>query len=465
MLYIASQSKTRLSILNASKIDYEAKDIRIDEDAICAALIQEGAPFRDIADVLAESKVRKLALKQQGLVLGCDQIGSSQGHVLRKPKSKEDLSNSLKSRRGGTEQLWTANVLYKDGEPIWRYIGRTDLTLHNLSDDEIDQYVERHWETVQHCAGGYAIENTPYLFSDVKGNWFDILGLSLKQLIDILKRHGLGQMAQVPKCAGVIGYPISHSKSPKLHGHWLDRYGIPGFYYALEVPPGYFPQTIQLLKKLGFQGANVTLPHKEEALKIADIISPAAREIGAANTLVFKDQIEADNTDAYGFMENIKADIPGFSVENKICLVIGAGGASRAIIWALMQQNPKQVVITNRTLTKAQVLVDEFGATALDWEARSSIIGSVDFVVNTSSLGMSGQPPLDIDLSQLKSDAIVTDIVYNPLQTDLLKIASENGCETVDGLGMLLHQAAPGFQAWFGQKPEVDEDLRQDVLS
>jgi len=246
VLYIASKSQTRKDILWASGIDHEAKDIRIDENAICDALLAEKANFRDIADVLAETKARKLAAKQSGFVLGCDQVGSFGDQIIRKPKSPNDILETFQMLRGQTHQLWTANVLYKDGAPIWRYIARTDVTMHDFSDDEIRQYIEKHWDVAQHCAGGYAIENTPYLFSDVKGNWFDILGLSMAELIDALNRHGLAQDAQIPKCAGVIGYPISHSKSPQLHGHWLHRYGISGFYYAMEVRPGYFPQTIQL---------------------------------------------------------------------------------------------------------------------------------------------------------------------------------------------------------------------------
>ena len=268
--------------------------------------------------------------------------------------------------------------------------------------------------------------------------------------------------------AGVIGDPIAHSKSPRLHGHWLQRYGLQGDYVPLHVETDDLETVLRSMPKMGFVGANVTLPHKIHALKIADQVSERARLIGAANTLTFLDdgQIFADNTDGYGFMANLEQGAPDWDPTAGPALVLGAGGASRAIIVALMNAGVPQIFLSNRTRSKADDLRVEFGAriTVIDWAQIGDYVNTVATLVNTTSLGMTGQPQLQLPLDGLRADTLVTDIVYTPLETPLLTQAKAAGCTTVDGLGMLLHQGVPGFERWFGQKPSVDDATRKAVL-
>lgn len=266
--------------------------------------------------------------------------------------------------------------------------------------------------------------------------------------------------------AGVIGDPVAHSRSPRLHGHWLRRYGINGHYIPLHVRPEDLAETLRLLPRLGFVGLNVTLPHKHAALALADRVTPLADRIGAANTLLFTETgIEADNTDAYGFSRNILAAHPGWAPET--VALVGAGGASRAVIVALIDAGATEIRLTNRTPARAEELAGDFGdiLTLVPWAERAAMLDGCDTLVNGTSMGMQGNPPLDLDLSALPRAAIVTDLVYTPLETPLLAAARARGNPCVDGLGMLLHQAAPGFERWFGTRPEVDADLRAAVLA
>lgn len=268
--------------------------------------------------------------------------------------------------------------------------------------------------------------------------------------------------------AGVIGHPIAHSKSPQLHGHWLKKYGLAGHYIPMDVTPEVLETVLRTLPKAGFVGANVTVPHKEAALRIADHVSERASVIGAANTLVFQDDgtIHADNTDGYGFMQNLRSGAPDWVPSDGPAVVFGAGGAARAVLQGLLDAGVPQIMLTNRTRARADQLKDEFGdsITVVDWLQAGNVIEEAELVVNTTSLGMRGQPELRVPLDGLQAGAVVTDLVYAPLQTNLLKSAEEAGCTTVDGLGMLLHQAVPGFERWFGTRPEVTDDLRAAVL-
>ncbi|WP_170515404.1 shikimate dehydrogenase [Ruegeria atlantica] len=268
--------------------------------------------------------------------------------------------------------------------------------------------------------------------------------------------------------AGVIGHPIVHSKSPQLHGHWLKKYGLAGHYIPVDVAPEDLETVLRTLPKAGFVGANVTVPHKEAALRIADHVSERASVIGAANTLVFQDDgtIHADNTDGYGFMQNLRSGAPDWVPSDGPVVVFGAGGAARAVLQGLLDAGVPQIMLTNRTRARADQLKDEFGdrITVVDWLQAGNVIEEAELVVNTTSLGMQGQPELRVPLDGLQAGAVVTDLVYAPLQTHLLKSAEEAGCTTVDGLGMLLHQAVPGFERWFGTRPEVTDDLRAAVL-
>lgn len=266
--------------------------------------------------------------------------------------------------------------------------------------------------------------------------------------------------------AGVIGSPIGHSLSPAVHGYWLRHYGIPGFYIPMEIADADLSQVLRTLPKAGFVGCNVTIPHKEAALSLADSVTGQAQRIGAANTLSFVDgQIIADNTDGYGFLTNLKQGAPAWQPQAGPAAVIGAGGAARAVAVALADAGCREIRITNRTRARAEELAAEFGLKAVAWSDRGDMLEGANLVVNTSAMGMVGQQTFDVPLDQLSADALVTDIVYTPLQTPLLQAAAARGCRTVDGLGMLLHQAVPGFERWFGHCPEVTAELRRTVLT
>jgi shikimate dehydrogenase len=269
--------------------------------------------------------------------------------------------------------------------------------------------------------------------------------------------------------AGVIGSPISHSRSPALHGHWLRRYGLQGAYVPMDVAQADLAEVLRALPKAGFVGANVTIPHKEAVLALADVVSDRAALIGAANTLIFRQdgKIHADNTDGYGFLENVRTGAPWWVPEAGPAAVFGAGGAARAVITALIEAGVPEIRLANRTRNRADVLRSEFGTKVVvtDWVQAGNMLEGARLVVNTTSLGMVGKADFRVPLDALDQDAIATDLVYAPLRTTFLRKAEQRGCTTVDGLGMLLHQAVPGFERWFGVRPDVDDDLRHAVLA
>ena len=272
--------------------------------------------------------------------------------------------------------------------------------------------------------------------------------------------------------AGVVGWPIGHSQSPRLHGYWLDQYNIDGAYLPLAVNPENFEQALRALPTLGFAGANVTVPHKQQALKLVDHLDPGAAMIGAVNTIVVRPDgsLAGSNTDGFGFIENLKTRAPAWQANQGPAVVLGAGGAARAVIFALIQAGAREIRLTNRTRERAEQLGDEFSEldsniTVVDWGERDQALVSAGTLVNTTALGMSGKGELTLALDDLPASALVTDIVYTPLMTPLLKSAKKRGNSVVDGLGMLLHQARPGFQAWFGEAPEVTPELRGHVLA
>ena len=278
-------------------------------------------------------------------------------------------------------------------------------------------------------------------------------------------------MTDLPRIplAGVIGHPIAHSRSPALHGFWLKRYGIKGHYIPMDVTPQDLRQVLELLPKLGFVGVNVTIPHKEAILQIADVVTDRAALIGAANTLIFRKdgRIHADNTDGAGFIANLRQNAPPWNAAAGPAAIFGAGGAARAVVAALIEVGVPEIRIANRTQPRAQALRADFGAKLqiYDWVQAPNMLEGAATVINTTSLGMSGKADFRVPLDGLERSALVTDLVYNPLKTQFLLEAEAKGCTVVDGLGMLLHQAAPGFERWFGQRPEVDEATRQAVLS
>lgn len=268
--------------------------------------------------------------------------------------------------------------------------------------------------------------------------------------------------------AGVIGSPVAHSRSPQLHRHWLTSLGLQGFYVPMDVAPDNLERVLRTLPDAGFVGCNITIPHKEAVMRIADKITDRATLIGAANTLIFRPDgtIIADNTDGYGFIENLKQGAPDWVPNAGPCVVMGAGGAARAVIAALADAGVEEILLTNRTRMRAEKLKEEFGKriSVADWVQAGNLIEEAATVVNTTSLGMVGKPELRVPLDGLSPGTVVTDIVYTPLQTRLLKEAEEAGCTVVDGLGMLLHQAVPGFERWFGVRPEVDAAARAAAL-
>jgi shikimate dehydrogenase len=269
------------------------------------------------------------------------------------------------------------------------------------------------------------------------------------------------------KRAAVMGWPVAHSRSPALHGFWLKTYGIDGSYERLPVQPEDLPKALRDLPAQGFAGVNLTVPHKEIAMSVVDSISDVGRRVGAVNTIfVTADgKLNATNTDAYGFITSLKVGAPAWRTGAGPAVVLGAGGAARAVVAALQDAGVPEVRILNRTLERAETLAREFNGKAVAWEQRAAVLADASLLVNTTTLGMKGQAPLDLDLARLPAAAVVNDIVYVPLETDLLRDARARGNTVVDGLGMLLYQAQAGFEGWFGRKPEVTQELRDHVLA
>lgn len=275
------------------------------------------------------------------------------------------------------------------------------------------------------------------------------------------------------KLAGLMGWPVHHSRSPRLHGYWLDHYGIDGTYVPLAVAPERLEQALRALPALGFKGTNLTIPHKEAALSIVDEVTETARRIGAINTVVVGSdgRLSGDNTDGFGFMANLLPEASSWQASAGPAVILGAGGAARAIAVALIEAGVRNLRLINRTKERAERLAtalramsDNVEIQVLPWSDRDEALAGANLLVNTTSLGMEGQPPLAMNLGALPGAALVTDIVYAPLETDLLAAARRQGNPVVDGLGMLLHQGRPGFHTWFGVDPAVTEELRRVVL-
>ncbi len=269
--------------------------------------------------------------------------------------------------------------------------------------------------------------------------------------------------------AAVIGHPVAHSRSPALHNYWLKRYGIKGHYIPLDIAPLDLPRLLRTLPELGFVGCNVTIPHKEAILQIADVVTDRAALIGAANTLIFRKdgKIHADNTDGSGFIANLRQNAPHWAPASGPAVVLGAGGAARAVVAALIEVGVPEIRIANRTRPRADALRADFGAKVHvhEFVQAGNLLEDAVTVINTTSLGMTGKADFRIPLDKLNPQALCNDLVYTPLKTQFLIEAEAQGATIVDGLGMLLHQAAPGFERWFGTRPEVDEATRKAVLS
>jgi shikimate dehydrogenase len=263
------------------------------------------------------------------------------------------------------------------------------------------------------------------------------------------------------RAACLIGWPAAHSRSPLIHHYWLRTLGLEGGYSIEAVPPEGFAEFVLHLSAHGFVGANVTIPHKERALALS-VPDARARAVGAANTLWYEGgELRSTNTDVEGFVENLNARAPGWDTVGD-ALVLGAGGSARAVVFGLIERGIKRVYLANRSIGRARALADQFGATVhpVGWESIGELLPRAGLLVNTTSLGMHGEPALKVDVGSLPPQAVVADLVYTPLQTPLLMAAQARGLKTADGLGMLLHQAVRGFELWFGQRPEVTSELR-----
>jgi shikimate dehydrogenase len=274
------------------------------------------------------------------------------------------------------------------------------------------------------------------------------------------------------RLTGIMGWPVTHSRSPALHNFWIDEHGIDGAYVPLAVRPEHLAQALRALPALGFRGCNLTLPHKQAALSIVDRVDPLARRIGAMNTVVVAadGSLEGSNTDVFGFRENLRERAPDWSASAGPAIVLGAGGAARAIVTALIEARVEEIRLVNRTLARAERLADDLTSPATritihPWSERDTVQRDSGLLVNTTSLGMTGEPELDLELTHLPQRAVVVDIVYVPLETALLTAARQSGHPTVDGLGMLLHQGRPGFEAWFGSPVQAKRELRAAVLT
>ena len=270
------------------------------------------------------------------------------------------------------------------------------------------------------------------------------------------------------KVAGVMGWPVGHSLSPRLHGFWLEQHGVDGVLVPLPVRPEHLAEALRALPKLGFVGASVTVPHKETALELVDEAEPLARRVGAMNTIVVREggRIVGRNTDVPGFLNALRDGAPEWRADAGAAVVLGAGGAARAIAAALSMAGTAEIRVVNRTAARAAALAKALGppVRAVRWEKRAEALADAALLVNATTLGMTGGPALELDLTPLPAQAVVMDIVYTPLETSLLARARARGLVAVDGLGMLLHQARPAFAAWFGVEPEVTAELRAHVL-
>ena len=267
--------------------------------------------------------------------------------------------------------------------------------------------------------------------------------------------------------AGVMGWPVSHSRSPRIHNYWIKKYKLAGAYGLFPVHPDNLEIAIRGLSALGIAGCNITIPHKVCAMQYVDWVSPLAKKIGAINTIVVQSDgsLHGFNNDGYGFIQSLKEVSQDWQADAGPAVVLGAGGAARAIVVSLLEEGAQEIRVLNRTLDKAQALTAEFGnvLTPIDWSDRHAALTNASLLVNTTSLGMIGQPPLELNLDNLPRNTLVSDIVYAPMETPLLTEARLRGNSTVNGLGMLLHQARPAFEAWFGVNPNVDDDLRAEI--
>tara|TARA_B100001989_G_C24547735_1_gene472117 strand:- start:1070 stop:2485 length:1416 start_codon:yes stop_codon:yes gene_type:complete len=464
-IILASGSAGRKAMLDEVNISYEAIPADIDEQAIIQDMAAEMS--EDIAQELAKQKALAIAKDHpEKLVIGSDQILVFEGKIISKAKTREEAAEKLTAMSGKTHSLISALSVVQGSQLLFAALDHADLT---MKDDPayLASYIQSADDsTLLSCVGAYKIEeNGKALFSEIKGDKYTIMGMPLLELLDYLEKE---QGLELTK-TGVIGHPIAHSKSPLIHGYWIKKYGLQGTYSTIDIPPETLEEGVNDLIAKGYKGFNVTVPHKVAIMDLCNEIDETAKVIGAVNTIVIEDgKLWGSNTDAFGFIQNIKEQQPDFVFTKGAAIVLGAGGAARAIIYGLIKAGVPEIILTNRTKAKAEELAGHFSdlgkVSVMDWDRRVEALAGANLLVNTTALGMSGKAQLEISLEELPPEALVCDIVYAPLMTDLLSEARERGNNIVTGIGMLLHQARPGFELWHGQSPEVTEEVERLVL-
>ena len=454
-IILASGSAIRAEILKSHGVNFSIIKPGVDEDAIKKDSAEKSLDLEAMAMRLAEEKCMAVARDNPGFVIGSDQILEFENRAYDKPKDMAEAKSRIADLAGKRHSLINATALALDGKIIWRNLVRPVLKIRSLSDADVGAYIDAAGPAILSSVGAYQIETAPgaQLFESIAGDRFAVLGLALYPLLKALRENGaFGEEIRSlkPILAGVLGHPIAHSLSPALHNYWVKSAYINGHYAAIDAGPDAtsFAKTVDAARALGFSGLNVTHPHKENALNYADDASARAKTIGAANMLSFrKDGVFADNSDSTGFITPLHGKLSAGTLK---ILILGAGGAARAVLDGVKSINADaEILIANRTQKKAQTLANEFGAETIPWGERQKAAKDVTLLVNTTTLGMTGAPPLDFDVGNLPAGAVVYDIVYTPLETPLIRDAAARGLGAISGLEMLVWQAVPGFEAWF----------------
>eukprot|EP01037_Dinobryon_pediforme_P002387 gene2387-2422_t len=422
-------------MLEQLQLQHVAVAANIDERSL-----ETDVPLDEISACLATQKALAVSnLYADHIVLGSDQTLICDGRLYHKPSNRAEAALHLQDLSGRAHCLNASASLACNGRILFETTQIATLAMRALSPVFIDAYLDKMGDEVLFTVGGYQIEALGlHLFDTIEGDHFTILGCPI----------------------------LPHSRSPLIHNYWLKQFGLPGLYELAEVAPEALTDFIKSMPAQGYRGGNVTVPHKQAVLPLCDHLTARAREIGAVNTLWFEnDELYGDNTDALGFAANLDEYAPDWRTARR-AMVLGAGGASRAIIYALREAGLQNLIVVNRDEARARMLASLWTGSfqTIGWDSIADHLPDVDLLINTTSLGMAGQPALTLPWDKTKAGLIVHDIVYVPLETDLLKSAKEHHYQTVDGLGMLLHQAVPGFAHWFGQVPTVTPTLRQLIV-
>ena len=469
-IVLASGSAIRQTLLRGAGVAFDVARPDIDESIIKDQGLAAGDELETIAMALAQAKAMAVPALADQYVIGSDQILEFDGQAFDKPVDMPAARERLMLMQGKSHSLINATVVRRGDAIVWRNISRPRLTMRALNGAQIDAYLDIAGPDILSSVAAYQFERFgAALFKDVDGDFFAVLGLALAPLLKFLGDQGVIAGARAGaslKLAGVIGTPIGHSLSPFIHRHWANAANVNGYYMPIEVAPDLasFQHTVHTLSQFGFRGVNVTIPHKENCLATATGSSDQAKRAGAANTLSLDGDVYiAENSDILGFSAMIRGT--GSVTDGSTMLLLGAGGAARGCILGALDCGVSKIYVANRTRDRAERLAElSDRITIVDWEDRDAYIDKVDIITNATSLGMKGAPALELSLDKAAAKAIVVDIVYTPLETPLLKAAKDRGLKTIDGLEMLIAQAVPGFKAWFGGNPKIDEGLRTGLL-